>query len=729
MRQLLILVFLLSSFLLQGKAQTSDTQFQQPLHEVLKEIEQQYHVKLRISASDVDGKMLDYAQWRFRPDFDKTLTNVLAPFDLTYFPDGAPDKFKIEAYRYHRRTLADAKETLDALAGLYSNKEEWEARRNEMKPCIQKAIRLSPLPGRPASKAILVNERKYKDYTVENIALEVLPGVYATGSIYKPTKIKGKIPVVLCPNGHFANGRYNENIQARCAGLARMGAVAVSYDLFAWGESALQFKPKYHRHSLANTMQALNSFRLLDYLLEQDYADPDRVGITGGSGGGSHAMLMAAIDERIDVSVPTVMLSAIHYGGCPCESGNPIHFCGGGTNNVELAAMFAPKPQLIISDGGDWTANVPELEFPHLKRIYDFYGNDITIENAHFPEEVHDYGPSKREAMYRFMAKELKLDLSKVIDKNNRLDESQVTIEQEDELKVLGRNGENLPENALRNFADLEAMFGLEHRYDTSKYKIGVCDWMILKRQKLGVFKRTSEIGADGILLDMGGLGSRPTFDSKLYNPIDRRNFFDELEKYHLEIAGMAMSGFYAQNFAERNIQPMITDCINTMVMMGTKVAFLPLGVEGDLIQHPERRDSIVAKLHWAGELAHAAGVVIGIETSLDAKGELELLKEINSPGIKIYFNFANALQNGRDLISELKTLGTENICQIMCTDEDGVWLQNNTRIDMEEVKRTLDKMKYTGWLIIERSRDASNPKDVIGNFGANTRYMKSIFQ
>lgn len=162
---------------------------------------------------------------------------------------------------------------------------------------------------------------------------------------------------------------------------------------------------------------------------------------------------------------------------------------------------------------------------------------------------------------------------------------------------------------------------------------------------------------------------------------------------------------------------------------MGTKVAFLPLGVEGDLIKHPERRDSIVAKLRWAGEQAVAAGVLIGIETSLDAKGELELLKEIGSPGIKIYFNFANALQNGRDLISELKTLGAENICQILCTDSDGVWLENDPAINMEDVKTTLDKMKYTGWLVIERSRDADNPRDVVGNFGANTRFLKSIFQ
>jgi len=120
---------------------------------------------------------------------------------------------------------------------------------------------------------------------------------------------------------------------------------------------------------------------------------------------------------------------------------------------------------------------------------------------------------------------------------------------------------------------------------------------------------------------------------------------------------------------------------------------------------------------------------VIGIETALDAKGELELLKEINSPGIKIYFNFANALQNRRDLYTELTTLGAENICQILCTNADGVWLENDPAIDLKKVKETLDQMKYKGWLVIERSRDAGNSRDVVGNFGANTRYLKRIFQ
>lgn len=448
----------LNCMLVLAQLSNSDNQFQRPLKDVLKDIEAEYNVSLRISEKDMEGKVLTYANWRFRPDVAETLKNVLTPFDLMALPDGAPDKYKIEEFRYHRRTVEEGKETLDYLAAKYQNKVEWKTRRTELKHCLKQAIRLNPMPESPNTKPILGKVRKMNGYTVQNIGLEVLPGFYVSGSIYRPKKIKGKIPVILCPNGHFADGRYNKDVQIRCAGLARMGAITMNYDLFAWGESALQVDPKTHRKSLANTIQALNSIRLLDYLLSLNYADASRVGITGGSGGGSHTILISAIDDRFDVSVPTVMMSSIHYGGCPCESGNPIHLCGGGTNNVELAGLFAPKPQLIISDGGDWTANVPTLEFPYLKRIYNFYGEGL-VENVHFEKEGHNYGPSKRKAMYEFMAEKFALDISKILDKNGEMNEANIAVEEKNAMKVFGDNGEKMPANAIKNFEELEKVF------------------------------------------------------------------------------------------------------------------------------------------------------------------------------------------------------------------------------------------------------------------------------
>jgi hypothetical protein len=297
-------------------------------------------------------------------------------------------------------------------------------------------------------------------YTVENIAFEVLPGVYTCASLYKPAKIKGKIPVVLCPDGHWEKHRYRADCQYRCASLARMGCMAISYDLFAWGESLLQFKTEDHRRSLAMTVQTLNAFRILDYMLKLKEADTSRVAISGGSGGGSHTMLVTALDDRIKLSVPVVMVSSYHSGGCPCESGMPVHLCGGGTNNVEIASMAAPRPQLVVSDGGDWTAHVPEIEFPFLQKMYGYYGKTDQVENVHLPQEKHDYGINKRTALYEFIGKHFHLDMSAVKDKTTgKIDESKVTIEPENALYVFGDHGEKLPANAIHSYDELKKQF------------------------------------------------------------------------------------------------------------------------------------------------------------------------------------------------------------------------------------------------------------------------------
>ncbi|MCC2598902.1 sugar phosphate isomerase/epimerase family protein [Sphingobacterium sp. FBM7-1] len=263
------------------------------------------------------------------------------------------------------------------------------------------------------------------------------------------------------------------------------------------------------------------------------------------------------------------------------------------------------------------------------------------------------------------------------------------------------------------------------------RYKVAVIDLMILKRQKLGAVKLTHEIGADGLEVDMGGLGNRDTFDNQFFDDAFRANYLKALKEYNIDVASVAMTGFYAQSFATRpTYKQMVGDCLKTCQLLGAKIAFLPLGVQGDLVQNPELRPAIVERLREVGKMAKKAGVIVGIETALDARGDVELLKEIGSKHIQIYFNFSNPLKEGRDLIEELQILGKKRICQIHCTDEDGVWLQNNQRLDMPKVKAALDKMGWKGWLVIERSRDASlSPRAVTENFGANTRYVKSIFQ
>ncbi|OIQ70341.1 xylose isomerase-like TIM barrel [mine drainage metagenome] len=246
----------------------------------------------------------------------------------------------------------------------------------------------------------------------------------------------------------------------------------------------------------------------------------------------------------------------------------------------------------------------------------------------------------------------------------------------------------------------------------------------------MGAFSLTKEIGADGVEVDMGGLGDRPTFDNKLAVDSVRIQFLNKAKELNLQISSIAMTGFFSQSFAERpTAVQAVQDCINTMKLMHVKVAFLPLGVQGDLVKNPELRPAIMYRLKVAVKMAEQAGVVIGIETSLAAKDELQLLKDVGSPAVKSYFNFANAIKNGRDLYSELRILGKDEIVQIHCTDDDGVWLQNDPKIAMKKVKATLDEMGWSGWLVLERSRAAADPKNVKKNFGVNTAYVKSIFK
>ncbi|TWI85159.1 sugar phosphate isomerase/epimerase [Lacibacter cauensis] len=709
----------------------TDQQYAKPLKEVLTDIQKKYGITIKYVDSMVNNKMVTYAEWKYRPDVEVTLDNILKPLELKVKKE-KDKQYKLSAYEYYRWPVEEGWAEMDRIAAQYKTVEEWEKRKAELKPCLKEALQLNHLPAAPNSKPIVTPKRLFDGYSVENVAIEILPGVWINGSLYKPLKFKGKIPVILNPDGHWEKQRYRADCQLRCAAMAKMGAMAFSYDLFAWGESLLQFKVEDHRRSLAMTIQALGAIRILDYLLAQKDADTNRVGITGGSGGGSHTVLMTALDDRIKVSAPVVSLSSYFYGGCPCESGMNIHACGGRTNNVEIAAMAAPRPQLIVSDGGDWTDKMPEHDFPYLQTMYSWYNKKENVTNVHLPQDKHDFGITKRKPVYVFMAKQLGLNIKAIQDANGNIDESKITIEPEKSLYVFGENGEKLPAHAVKGFENLERVFAeeIEKARTNQRYKIGLIDLMLLKRQKLGAITLTAELKADGVEVDMGGLGNRPTFDNQLLIDSVRNHFIKTAKEKKVEIFCLAMTGYYAQSFCGRaEYIRSIEDCIKTMQLMNVKHAFLPLGVQCDIKKNPAIRDSVIARLKIAGKLAEEAGVIIGIETSLTAKEEVELLKQIGSPAIKIYFNFSNPLKEGRDLISELKILGKDRISMIHATNKDSVWLENDPQIDLYKVKKALDEIGWSGWLVIERSRDARKPSDTKYNYGANTTYLKKVFQ
>lgn len=263
------------------------------------------------------------------------------------------------------------------------------------------------------------------------------------------------------------------------------------------------------------------------------------------------------------------------------------------------------------------------------------------------------------------------------------------------------------------------------------RYQIGVCDWMVLKRQKLGEFKLARELGCDGLEMDMGGLGKRDSFDNKIRQPEMARLFRHTADSLEIKVGAVAMSGFYGQSFAaKQSWKWLVEDCLNTMQTMQAKVAFLPLGGCGkDWTEKTAIRKEIVFRLHEAGEMAAKRGMVIGIDTPLDAKENKKLLKEIDSPGIKIFYKFQTAVENKRDISKDLRKLGADNICGIHASNTDGVWLRHDKAINMPEIKATLDKLGWSGWLFVERSRDVTDVRNVKRNYGENVKYLKEVFQ
>jgi hypothetical protein len=210
-----------------------------------------------------------------------------------------------------------------------------------------------------------------------------------------------------------------------------MGAVCVDFDLYGWGESEKEVGEAAHHTSRAHVYQAVCGYILLDWMLtHRKDIDTKRVGVMGGGGGGTHTVLLSLLDERVTACAPVVHIASHFDGGCPCESGKPVQLAGGGTCEAELAAIMAPKPMLIVSDGGDWTSTTPEMEFPFIQRIYGFYDAKDQVRNVHLPTERHDFKENKRQAVYDFFIDVFGLD-------RTMLDESKIEIEPDEALKSM----------------------------------------------------------------------------------------------------------------------------------------------------------------------------------------------------------------------------------------------------------------------------------------------------
>lgn len=436
MKRLLFCLMMMVGMLLEALAQSYETQYRRPVNNVMQDIAKRFDVKFRFD-SDVDtaGVMLTYADFRIRPySLEQTLDNICKHLGWNWWKQNG-NLYRIKLYEYPRRHVDEGRQMLDYLAAKYHNVQEWEVRRAILKKEVRERLEIDAFLDSCVkdAKPILSKVRKHNGYTTQNICIELIPGQHIFGTIYASQK-KGLKPLIICPDGHWPS-RYRDDEQQRLATLARMGAVCVDFDLYGYGQSAAEVGN--HRTARAHIFQAACGLKLLDYMLSnRKDIDPKRVAANGGSGGGTHTVLLALLDNRITASAPVVHVASHFDGGCPCESGMPVQLAGGGTCEAELAAIIAPRPLLLVSDGGDWTSSNPELEYPFIQRIFGFYDAKDQVRNIHLPDERHDFGPNKRQAVYDFFADIFALDRSMI-------DEGKVTIEPEEIMKTINRLNNN----------------------------------------------------------------------------------------------------------------------------------------------------------------------------------------------------------------------------------------------------------------------------------------------
>lgn len=337
-------------------------------------------------------------------------------------------------------------------------KEEWAQRAELVRRQILVSQGLWPLPPKTPLNPVIHGKIDRGDYTVEKVYFESHPGFFVTGNLYRPKGRSGKLAGVLSPHGHWPNGRFYDQgeagvrqqivqgaerfeeggrspLQARCMQLARMGCVVFHYDMLGNADSlqlshelvhrfakqrpemnTLQdwgfYSPQAEAHAQSIMgLQTWNSIRALDFLETLPEVDAKRIAVTGASGGGTQTMLLAAVDPRVAVSVPAVMVSTAMQGGCTCENASLLRV---DTGNIEFAALFAPKPQAMTC-ADDWTKEMSAKGFPELQQLYKLLGAPANVHLIHGEHFKHNYNYVSRAAMYVWVNRHFKLGFKEPI--------------------------------------------------------------------------------------------------------------------------------------------------------------------------------------------------------------------------------------------------------------------------------------------------------------------------
>ncbi len=322
------------------------------------------------------------------------------------------------------------------------------------------------MPVKAPLRPKIIRRLEYEDYSIEVFLIETLPGYYLGGNLYRPAGKKLPAPAVLIPHGHWKRGRLEDqrsySVPALAINLARQGYVAVTYDMVGfndtqqtphsfggWAETLWSFTPM--------GLQLWNSIRVVDYLQSLSDVDGRRIAATGASGGGTQTFLLAAVDDRIGYAAPVNMVSAYMQGGDPCEEAPNLRL---GTSNVEIAAMMAPRPMLLVSSTHDWTRHTPNEEYPAIKQIYELYHARDNVQNVHIDAE-HNYNRQSREAVYQFLAAHMQPNHEAKI-----ITEEEYSVPPDDELLAFPKPGDR----GLEGYAQVFETWKVESSLQTQEH-------------------------------------------------------------------------------------------------------------------------------------------------------------------------------------------------------------------------------------------------------------------
>ncbi|MCL4509420.1 MAG: acetylxylan esterase [Chloroflexi bacterium] len=291
----------------------------------------------------------------------------------------------------------------------FQSLEEWEHRKVVLRQQVLIASGLWPVPERPPVSASFGRVHVFDGYSLQSVAFETRAGLWVTGNLYRPVAGRGLRPAILNPHGHWPDGRLEQsdrcNAPARCIQFARHGYIAFAWDMIGYGDNlglphriggGGDWLWGFHTFGL----QLWNGLRTLDFIAGLPDVDPQRIGCVGESGGATQTLFLSAIDERIGYVAPVVMVSSHFQGGCVCENAPGLRI---GTQNLEIAMMSAPRPMLVVSATGDWTANTPRVELPALQTLYGLYGAADRVHH-HQVDAPHNFNQESREAVYTFFS-------------------------------------------------------------------------------------------------------------------------------------------------------------------------------------------------------------------------------------------------------------------------------------------------------------------------------------